>query len=303
MTSSEARAFRFLEHLADAEATVVKDLDGFGVARDDIAAVLRDLERSGYVDLEPRRTMSLAQAYPGARITSIGANWVEELREHQADPVARARACRTELLLWLYDTDEHMPVTLKLLELDRTYYGAPFTERDVNAAAKYLYDLRLISGVGAESWGAGGAPLRSAITTAGRSRVEDHDADPDSEGRPPVSSTIYQQTINNPTGSIAQGEGATAVTHHGLTPADIEQLRETFTRGLRTLEDPEEREEVEQAIQDVLDALQADAVDDEHVRRRVRSLQRLAASLSNAALTAAATEGGKQALELLTNRF
>lgn len=282
---------------------MVEDLDGLGIERDDIVHVLRDLERAGYVDLEPRHVMHMGQAYPAARISTRGSAWVEDVRERRDDLAARARACRTELLLWLYDTEEHLPVTMKFLERNKTFYGAPFAEKDVTAAAKYLYDLDLISGVAAGAWGAGGAPLRCEITTDGRTCVEDFDADPASARTAVVSSTTYHQTIHNPTGSVAQGEGASAITHQGLTPGDVAQLQEVFARGLEAVSDPQEREDVEQAIQDVLDALQAEEVDADFVRRRLRSLQRLTSTLSNAALTAAASEGGKRVLELLASRF
>lgn len=301
LPASEVRAFRLLEHIANGDTTWVEELDGLGVDREDLAAVLRDLEYAGRVELEPRCTMRLSQVYPGARLTSTGAAYVENLCERRADPVARARASRVEVLLWLYDTDQHMPVTTKFLELGKTYYDTLFTEKDINGAAKYLYDLGLISGVGASGWGAGGAPLRSEITTAGRACVEDNDAETTREREQPATSAVYNQHNYNSTGSIAQGEHAQAITHQGLQPDDVKQLQEIFTSGLSALEDPFDRQDAEQAIHDLIDDLQAEQVDAEQVKRRIGALERLAARIGNAALMAAASEGGKRTLELLAS--
>lgn len=301
LPASEIRAFRLLEHISNGDTTWVEELDGLGIDREDIAAVLRDLERAGYVELEPRRTMRLAQAYPSARLTGTGAAYVDQVCERRTDAVARARACRSEVLLWLYDIDQHMPVTTKFLELGRTYYGTQFTEKDTNSAAKYLCDRGLISGVGADGWGAGGAPLRSEISTAGRACVEDNDADPTRERVQPATSAVYNQHNYNSTGSIAQGEHAQAITHQGLRPDDVKQLQAIFMGGLSALEDPFDRQDVEQAIHDLIDDLQAEQVDTEQVKRRIGALERLAARIGDAALMAAASEGGKRALELLAS--
>lgn len=297
MPSSEARALRLLEHIADADSTWVDDLDGLGIDRDDIAVVLRDSADAGHIELEPRHRMRLAQAYPGSRLTSAGTRYVEEIRDQRASPRDRAQAARIEILLWLYDTEGHFPVTAEFLDQNRTYYGAAFTEKDTLSAAKHLLDLGLIKGP--TSWQSQGAPLRAEITTEGRSVVEDHDGDPAKARAQAAESTIYNQHIHNPTGSIAQGDNATAITHQGLSPDDIQHLRETFTRGLDALDDPNDREDVELVIDDLMRDLQADTVDAEQVERRIGSLQRLARRIGNAALMAAASEGGKQALELL----
>lgn len=297
MPSSEASALRLLEHIADADSTWVEDLDGLGIGRDNIAAVLRDAADAGHVELEPRHRMRLAQAYPGARLTSTGTRYVEEIRDNRASPSDRARAARTEILLWLYDTDDQSPVTTKFLDRNRTYYGAPFTEKDTLSAAKHLLDLGLVKGP--TSWQSQGAPLRVEITTEGRSVVEDHEADPALARERASGSTVYNQHIHNATGSIAQGEHASAITHQGLSPDHVRHLRETFTRGLAALDDPHDRADVQLVVDDLLRDLQADTVDTEQVERRIGSLERLAGRIGNAALTAAASEGGKRALELL----
>lgn len=99
LPTSEVRALRLIEHIADTDNTWVEDLGGLGIDRDHVAAVRRDLERTGYLELEQRHNMRMSQAYPGARLTGAGTAYVESVRDHRMDPVARARACRTEVLL------------------------------------------------------------------------------------------------------------------------------------------------------------------------------------------------------------
>lgn len=298
---SEVRALRLLEHLADANTTWVEDLNGLGIDRDDIAALLRDCERAGNVELEPRHTMTLAQAYPGARLTSTGTRYVEQIRDQRSDPGERARATRSEILLWLYGTDDHFPVTTNFLGHRQTYFGVPFSEKDTLAAAKHLLELGLIQGP--TSWQSQGAPLRIQITTKGRTVVEEHDADPARASQQHnLAATIYNQHIYKSTGSIAQGERAIAITHQGLKPGDLQLLREIFTSGLSTL-DPLDRQDVQQAVDDLLAELEGESVNVEQVKRRVGSLERLASHIGNAALKAAASEGGKRALELLVSSF
>lgn len=296
LPSGEIQALRLLEHMADSNSRPwVEDLDGHGVERQDVAALLRDCERAGQVELEPRRSMRMSQAYPGARLTRAGANYVEQIRERRSNPIDRARATRTELLLWLYGNDAHLPVTTSFLDEQPTYYGVPFTEQDTLAAAKHLLDLELVRGPTA--MGSRGAPLRIELTTRGRTVVEQQDGDPAqvAQGRP---ANIYNQHIYNPTGSIAQGESATAITHQGLTADQIQDLQRVLVEGMSTLESLD-RQDAEQIVEDLLSDLQADSVDLDRVSRRVSSLQRLGERLGNAALMAAASDVGKRVLALL----
>jgi hypothetical protein len=268
--------------------------------REGVAPVLRDLEGQGLVELETRRNMRMAQAYPGARITTDGAAYVEDIREKRNSRVDKARACRTELLLWLFDSGEHMPATVALLERTPApaFYGDPFTEDEVHAAARYLKDEGLIHGTTAP-WGSNGAPLRAELTHAGRRIVEDGGdlggSTPQRNAHP--GQPVYIQHNYQPSGPVAQGHHARATS--GLDAEALAAIVEVLRAGVRDVEDDDDREDADQAIDDLIGELSAEHVDPKRVQRRVRSLRRVAERVGNTALTAATNEGTRRLLELL----
>lgn len=302
LRAGERKALRFLEYLADADETWVASLEGLGVAADDLWAFLRDLEGEGLVELQSRRNMRLADIHPDARLTGVGAAHVEEVRERRADAIARARACRTELLTWLYGVSESMPVTTDVLhqEPEPTFYCDPFAEPEVQSAARHLLDAGLIRGV--TSWQSGGAPLRAALTNEGQRCVEEFDADPSAYGRSTSGSTsqpMYVQHNYQPTGPLAQGEHAQAVTHQGLTPKDLRAVHETFIYGVQSVKDAEVREEAQEALEDLMDDLRAEHVEPRRIERRLGRLERIANRVGDATLKAATSEGARRVMELL----
>lgn len=298
----ERQAVRVLEHLADTSRQFVEDLDGLGVERDDLYAFLNDLERRHLVELQPRRIMNLAQAYPGARLTGQGASYVEDVRSRRTDAVARARAARCELLMWLYDAGAAMPVTTRLLDQDppSLFYGEAFTEKDVINAGRYLLDAGLIHGPTA--WGSQGAPIRTALTPDGVRCVEDFDADPAQMRRPQSpDSPTYMQVNYQPSGPVAQGNHAQAVATNGPSAADIAAIRDLLTAAVQAVADAEDRDELQTHVDDFITAVDAEQVDVEQVKRRANMLNRAAGRVGDVALTTATSEGTRRAIEWFTN--
>jgi hypothetical protein len=296
----QLRKVTVLERLADSDEQFVEDLSDLGVERDNMYVFLNDLERRGWVELQPRRIMSLAQAYPGARLTISGSELVEDLRQRRADVVERARAARTELLLWLYTAGTSMPVTTSVLTQDSppTFYARPFTEDDVTYAARHLADAGLIRGPSA--WGASGAPIRAALTSDGVTCVEDHYADPSEWARAAGGRTGANNfTFNNygTTGPVAQGDQAQAIANHGPTAADIDALRLLLTTAVEAIEDADERDDLQTHVDDLIAALDPDNPDVEQVRKRANLLNRAAGRAGNAALQAATSEGTRRLVE------
>jgi hypothetical protein len=305
LSSSTLKALQCLDMLADATETWVERIEVEGVARGDMYGFLRDLETRGRVELQSRRVMSMAQAYPGARLTAPGEAYVEEMRRQREDRFARARACRTELLEWLYDHGVGHPVTTKVLEQDPapTYFGEPFTEEDVTLAARHLYESDLIAG-GLSSH-SNGAPLRSNLTLSGRRCVEEYNADATQMMQPhlPAAPRVptYVQHNYQPSGSVAQGERAQAVTHQGLSPQELESLLAIFARGLEGVTDVRDREDVQDAIEDLRADLSVEVVEPQRVERRLRGLNRVAERVGSAMLTTATNDGTRRVMEWLSS--
>ncbi len=293
----QLRKVRVLERVADATEQFVEDLSGLGVERDNMYAFLNDLERRGWVELQPRRIMSFAQAYPGARLTISGSELVEDLRRRRGDGVGRARAARTELLLWLYVAGSSMQVMTNVLSQDAppTFYADPFTDDDVMNAARHLSEAGLIRGPSA--WGANGAPIRAALTSDGVTCVEDHDADPSEWARAAGGGSKFTFNNHGTTGPVAQGDHAQAITNHGPTPADIEALRLLLVTAVETIEDADEREDLQTHVDDLIAALDPNDPDVELARKRANMLNRAAGRAGNAALQAATSEGTRRLVE------
>jgi hypothetical protein len=103
-------------------------------------------------------------------LTGRGRDDVERRRERRADRVARATACRTAILTWLYKKPRKQPTTVSDFWTSpySSFEGLPFKADDVENALGYLYSKDLV-------WGAGGfgtVLVTAALTGKGDECVE-----------------------------------------------------------------------------------------------------------------------------------
>lgn len=133
-----------------------------------LAAELRDFERRGWLRLHE------AVGFGGwsCTVTPSGVDFIEQVRRHRGDTVARHQAARDAILRWLYDCKTAGTTYPVMSSFDTTpyasFYGHPFTRQEIVHATGWLKDRGFITGQG--SWG-GGIP-RPSITTEGEAIVE-----------------------------------------------------------------------------------------------------------------------------------
>ncbi|WP_018788554.1 hypothetical protein [Micromonospora sp. CNB394] len=113
---------------------------------------------------------------PCGILTAYGIADVRERRRRRADPVLRARVCRSGLLNWFYRqriAQVHMPITEEFGKDDGSLWeGVRFTDVEIQDAAEYLSAKGLIKGIEvAELRG----PVRAEITTDGVDCATDWD--------------------------------------------------------------------------------------------------------------------------------
>ncbi|MDX6307441.1 MAG: hypothetical protein QOI06_487 [Nocardioidaceae bacterium] len=174
---TDVHATRFLLWMAERERQGVQitrfgefaETDGT-LDADEVRAIARRHVADGYIRLgDPM----LGEREPSSAIlTDRGADEARRIRQRSHDKRARALASRDAVLAWLYEVKDGPPPT------DATdvrgqpwsfFEGDPFTDEELNTAARYLLDRGLIRGF--TSWGAVG-PARPHITNDGIDCVE-----------------------------------------------------------------------------------------------------------------------------------
>lgn len=239
---------------------------------------------------------------PAANLTPYGTEVMEERRRHRASPVARSRAARRGLLVWLWtqkDQGVNYPVVAKVLEAPESVFeGARLTTDDIDRAAAYLQEKGLIRGIGVdESRG----PIRAEITAEGQDCVEHFDGDAGAYGRRNSGAT-YNTYLPNAQGVIVgEQQNFTQNNTAGVDPRAFIQLAGYVGQVSATLGLPEEeRLELERVAQGLHD----EATSQSPERGRLRELaSQVKDKLLSAVTTMAARVGvqmAEQALGQLT---
>ncbi|MEV0732354.1 hypothetical protein [Polymorphospora sp. NPDC050346] len=177
---------------------------------------------------------------PAARLTATGRALAEQHRRKVKDPARRAKTTRTVLLRWMYQ--QHVngvdwPDTMDVLHsAEAVYLGDRLTEHDIDQAALYLCEQKLIEGI---MTGQTAGPVRVKLTSDGRDCVEQYEGDV-------VAGQQGQRrghTVNN-FESIVQNNGAMAIaspgatlntTTTGIDPAGVANLVQTLLAALDRL--------------------------------------------------------------------
>lgn len=146
---------------------------------------------------------------PCAVLTLGGIRAAQERQRIRADPPRRAAAARTGLLRWLYEQEHvgaRMPVIADVLATDHaTLLGARLSDTEIDRAAQYLTDKKLINGgPTAQTQG----PVRVSLTSEGRDCIEHHGGNVTGylNDRDRAGQTYNIGTFNN-TGAAAFGGG------------------------------------------------------------------------------------------------
>lgn len=155
-----------IEELAE-HANRADDIPMLKAHVDDIQ---QDLESRGFITLV--KVLAGPWAY-SLRLTAAGRRQATHARAQRTSPAARKTACRTALLLWLYDQDEaspdSMPVVGNFFQNPLSFfYGYQFEISDVDRAANWLAECDFIRKIAAWGYDA----LRAQITNKGSDFVE-----------------------------------------------------------------------------------------------------------------------------------
>ncbi len=183
---------------------------------------------------------------PYARVTSAGAQWVEDRRKRRTDPTLRARAARSALLKWLWTQKQEGVNYPEVNEFQSSsqaeFEGGAFTDSEVDRASEYLHKAELIEGVSAaESRG----PLRAETTAKGDYCVEHHGGNVSEYERSQMQGgTVFN--IHSNTGNIAANSRdftMNATTNNGIDAAGIVMLARALRQAAPVLGLPEDEAE------------------------------------------------------------
>jgi hypothetical protein len=171
-----------------------------------------------------------AMSSPSAVLTPAGVRVAQERQHMRTDPALRAAAARTGLLRWLYEQEHievHTPIVAGILDSGHaTFAGARLTAAEIDRAAQYLHEKKLIRGIPtAETRG----PVGASLTTEGVDCVEQHGGNVTDylNQRDRASNTFNIGTFNN-AGATAFGGDANQHITSGVDPAAMASFVQTL---------------------------------------------------------------------------
>ncbi len=230
---------------------------------------------------------------PYPKLTGKGHLDVEHVRSLRNNPQARAMGCREALLLWLAHEGRGAGSAALMATRDGwRYWDTPFTEDEVNTAARFLHETNLIKGFIYP----GGTFMTPSLTASGTQCVEFHDADVRAFLNPqPGGPVTYIQNndFNGGQGQTAQGENVTQTQNNGIDAESLSAIFKAMRDALSKIEDADDREDVSHAINELEAAAQDGNV--EIVQQRAGRLRRLGNHLGvtagNTAISTATAAG------------
>jgi hypothetical protein len=257
-----------------------------------IEKALRRLEAQGHVNLY---CLDGAVALPHAQLTMSGAVHVENNRERWNNRTYRDCSVRNALLAWLHD-QSHSPQGAALIS---NFFGDPrcilaghlATAADVDTAAAYLQDKRLIQGTGAEDHHLG--PTWARLTANGIDCVEQGGDVADYLTPRPVGGATYH--FHGPVSgtNVAVGDNATQhATINGIDTENIRILIEGITQALpglalRGADEQEAKDAAAQALAEVKESQPSHP----RLRAALTKIGSVLASAGNQALAAVLRAG------------
>lgn len=285
---TDAVAFR--DQLVDwvyekAHGTVTENIpimefaESVGLNRDGAYTLLRFCRDQGLLN-----DKASGMGNPCALLTSYGIADVLERRRRRADPALRAGACRTRLLRWFYRqriAQVHMPITGHFGQDDEALWeGTRFSDVEIQDAAEYLSDKRLIEGLSVDQIR---GPVRAEITSQGIDCVTDWESN--------VSQYLRDQRGYGPTnyhGPVIQGNAqggqwawgnrdvTQSQTNQAVAPG-FEPLAEAIAAILKQLPafglDPDDQQDIEAAANEALAEVQQPNPEPRRVRRVLAALK------------------------------
>lgn len=288
----------FLEFLYEAGAGTqpVDDASPPGMDRERAQALANAAEAAGYVRVIPER-WSMAEIVPPLRLEGAGVALVEQVRAARTSRVERNHACRTALMVWMYDRNAPALDTRELCGSDWTFYGDAFTPEEVHDAAKYLDGMSLISG----TVQAGPAHVLAGLTSSGTACVEEHGGDVRAYQQAMRSSgpTNIQNVYGGISGQNAQGSHIQQTQHSGIDAAELGAIFTAMREVIATLPPTGERDDLELAVSDLERDATTTQPDATRVQSRLGALRRLLGRAADSATTAAGGAIGAQLIPLV----
>lgn len=172
-----------------------------------IEDALNLLEADGYAYLDRR----LGPVIAGAKLSSSGRARAVEFDAARTSGPARRLQARDDYLYWLYEQIEEFdrhPTPEDFLQTVPSYFGVPYTPKEVEKAGTWLAESLFIRGEAA--WQYSG-PLRPVLTAKGRFAVEKSRSTSDTNE---TSVNTYMATVHG-NAVIAQGNSTiTQTTNH-----------------------------------------------------------------------------------------
>lgn len=166
------------------------------------------------------------------RITAAGIREVQQRRAARKDPKVRGEKLRGAMLLWLHqqEEDNRSPSSWdSFVELASTEAGGGYSEREVEHAAEFLDEHRLINSV--QSAGSVAGMHLPGLSVPGRTCVTDFRGDVNEylnrgQARPSVTtSTTTNNYVSDNHGNLSiAGENFSQVSNAGLDVTDILEL-------------------------------------------------------------------------------
>ncbi|CAB4922465.1 unannotated protein [freshwater metagenome] len=226
------------------------------------------------------------------RLAPAGADQVRWYRDQRDDHAAKERNCERALLAWLYEQRGEgidSPVAHTFLEDWRaTFWGEPFTTRDVDRATKYLRDLGFLQGEA--SWG--GGVMRPTITSAGVSYVRGGMKDQELS-----SGAIYNIHVGSNSGQLQAGDGQFTQTQaQGLHAQELREMFQAMREAVFQVSEDDDRDALELQVRDLEEEVTKPTPDPALIEQRISRLRRLAEKIGSPALTAAISEATKAVL-------
>lgn len=181
---------------------------------------LTALEEEGLIRVQA----TLGRSGWSCDVRAAGLDFIEQLHRRRDDPLLRRQAARDAFLRWLFDCTLNGQTSPNSDAFFRSgygsFYGRPFTEREIKAASEWLRDEGYLTG--RSSFGAGIA--RPVITTEGEKLVESER----SVNTPAQQPAPYSVTTVNVTGSgnnvAANSSHVTQTTTVTMTDENSRQL-------------------------------------------------------------------------------
>lgn len=193
-----------------------------------------------------------------------------------------------------------------------TFFGQPFSQRDVDEALAYLMDKWLVEGT--KTFGP--VIVRPHLSHDGVECAEEFNSDvraysrgavPEAGVTSTTSGAVDRAPTNQYTFNIQEfsgqgvfGTGGSLTHSKGIDAPLLAEIFQAMRDALDDLASDVDRHQVALAIDDLQAAIEAPNADAEAVERRAGILAKLAGRSADAAVTAAGTEGGQRIVSLVT---